>query len=83
MNFVLWIAFGLVAGIITHMMEQNVGRQSLILTITLGVAGALVGGILANIIFGINVISFDINSFLIAVVGSLAVLFVARNVRKI
>lgn len=83
MNIILWIAFGLAAGIITHMLQQNTGRENIIITMLLGIAGALVGGILANIMFGINMINFDINSFMVAAVGSVAVLFVARNVRNI
>jgi uncharacterized membrane protein YeaQ/YmgE (transglycosylase-associated protein family) len=47
----------------------------------LGIVGALLGGFLADMIFGVGVTGFNISSFLVAIAGSLIVLFGARALR--
>jgi len=44
----------------------------------LGIVGAVVGGYLEQRFFGVGVTGFNIMSFVVAVVGSLLVIFIGR-----
>lgn len=82
-NVFAWIVFGLVAGVVANVIDPRPAKGGLVGAIILGIAGALVGGFLANLVFGVGITGFDINSFVIAVIGSLVLLFIGRSMRKI
>lgn len=82
MEFVGWIVFGLMAGVIANMIDPGKTRGGLVGTVILGVLGAIVGGFLANIIFGVGITSFSLISFIIAVIGAIALLFVGRSLER-
>lgn len=82
MNILSWILFGIITGIIAHMLDQDSTQSNIIVAIILGVSGALLGGVLANLMLGNPVSGFNLTSFLVAVVGSLGVLFLGRTFRK-
>ena len=82
MNILSWILFGLVVGIIAHSLDSSAENRGILGSILLGIVGALVGGFLANLIFGITVAGFSITAFLVAVVSSLLLLFLGKAVRK-
>jgi uncharacterized membrane protein YeaQ/YmgE (transglycosylase-associated protein family) len=80
MGIISWIIWGLVIGLIARLLLP--GRQSigLLLTIVLGIVGAVAGGFLATEVFGIaDSDEFDIGSFLIAVVTSMLLLWLATR----
>ena len=80
MGIISWIIWGLVIGLIARLLLP--GRQSigLLLTIVLGVVGAVAGGFLATEVFGIaDSDEFDIGSFLIAVATSMLLLWLASR----
>ncbi len=83
MNIISWMLFGLIVGIVANAIDPAPNEGGVLGAILLGVAGALVGGFLANVIFGISVAGFDITSFIVAVAGSLVVLFGARAFRRV
>ncbi|MBI3486507.1 GlsB/YeaQ/YmgE family stress response membrane protein [Candidatus Daviesbacteria bacterium] len=78
MNIVSWILFGLIAGVIANLIDPSPNRNGIIGTTILGILGALVGGYLGNLLFGVGVTGFNLSSFIIAVVGALALLIVQR-----
>jgi len=78
MNVLAWIVFGLIAGVIANLIDPRPSSGGLLGAIVLGVAGALVGGFLANLVFGLTVTGFNFTSFAIAVLGSLLLLFIGR-----
>lgn len=81
MGIIAWIVFGLVAGIVAKWIMPGKDPGGFILTIIIGIAGALVGGWLSTL-FGLGDISgFDIRSFIIAVLGALLLLFIYHRVR--
>ena len=82
MNLVSWVLFGLIVGIVANAIDPEPARGGLVSAILLGIVGALVGGFLANLIFGISVTGFNLTSFLVAIAGSLILLFVGKAVRK-
>jgi uncharacterized membrane protein YeaQ/YmgE (transglycosylase-associated protein family) len=74
MGFLYWILIGLIAGIIAKMvMGESFGW---IVTILLGIVGAVVGGWLFGLFGGPGVTGFNLVSLAVAAVGAIVVLFV-------
>lgn len=82
MNILLWILFGLLVGIVTNSIDPAPNTGDISVSILLGVMGALLGGLLANIVFGITLTGFNFTTFLIAIAGSLLLLFLGKVKRK-
>ena len=82
MNILSWILFGLVVGIIANALDPNPNRGGVLGAVLLGIAGALLGGFVANLFFGISVTGFNLTSFLVAIAGSLLLLFLGRAFRR-
>lgn len=78
MNILTWVLFGLIAGSIANLLDPEPSRGGVLGSIVLGVLGALVGGFLANVLLGLTISGFNLTSFLIAVGGSLLLLFIGR-----
>jgi uncharacterized membrane protein YeaQ/YmgE (transglycosylase-associated protein family) len=77
MGILAWLLLGLVAGALAKFIMPGQQGGGIILTIVLGVIGAVVGGVLGTYVFGFGDISgFDLRSIAIAVGGALLVLFV-------
>lgn len=82
MNIISWILFGLVVGIVANALDPNPNRGGVLGAVLLGIAGALLGGFVANLLFGISVTGFNLTSFLVAIAGSLLLLFLGRAFRR-
>ena len=79
MGILAWIILGLIAGAIAKAIMPGRDPGGLIVTMLIGIVGAVIGGFLGNMIFGIGGISgVDIRSILIAVVGALLLLWIYR-----
>ena len=75
MNILSWILFGLVAGAIARLLVR--GRQEIgcLATIAVGIAGALIGGLIGEVVLGEEVrFRWDLGPFLLAVAGSVVLL---------
>jgi uncharacterized membrane protein YeaQ/YmgE (transglycosylase-associated protein family) len=76
MSVIAWILLGLVAGALAKMLMPGKDPGGIIVTILLGVAGALLGGFLWNVLSGNDSYGdFDIGGILIAIVGSIILLW--------
>ncbi|HWY79129.1 MAG TPA: GlsB/YeaQ/YmgE family stress response membrane protein [Candidatus Sulfotelmatobacter sp.] len=82
MNILSWILFGLIVGLVANAIDSSPKRNGILGSILLGVVGALVGGFVANLIFGISVAEFNLIAFLVAIAGSLLLLFFGKTMRK-
>ena len=82
MNVLSWIIFGMIVGIVANAIDPSPSRGGILGSILLGIIGALVGGFLANLIFGITVTGFNVTSFLVAIAGSLLLLFAGKAMRR-
>jgi uncharacterized membrane protein YeaQ/YmgE (transglycosylase-associated protein family) len=71
---IAWIIFGFIAGAMAHFIAPS-SSGGIMALIVLGIVGALVGGFLGQIFFGVGVTGFNVTSFVLAVIGSLVVLF--------
>ena len=78
MNFFAWILFGLITGLLANIIDPYPAKGGLLGAMLLGIAGAVLGGFLGNMIFGLGVTGFNFPSFAVAVLGSLLLLFVGR-----
>ena len=77
MGIVAWIVLGAIAGWITNLIMG--GGEGVLLTIILGIVGALVGGYLAGTVLGIaDVTGVNVESIVVAVVGAIIVVVLYR-----
>jgi uncharacterized membrane protein YeaQ/YmgE (transglycosylase-associated protein family) len=80
MGILSWIVFGLVAGGLAKLLMPGKDPGGCLITMALGIGGALIGGFLATQ-FGYadaDVMQFDMRSFGIAVAGALLLLALYR-----
>ena len=82
MGWLIWIVLGLVAGIIAKMIMPGRDPGGFIVTIILGIVGALVGGFISTKLGFGDVTGFNIPSIIIAVLGSMLLLFIYRMVKR-
>jgi uncharacterized membrane protein YeaQ/YmgE (transglycosylase-associated protein family) len=77
MSWLAFIILGLIAGAIARLILPGKQRGGIILTLVLGVLGALLGGWLAGLIFHIGYEGFfNLQSWIIAIVGAIIVLLI-------
>lgn len=82
MGFFSWILFGLIAGAIAKLIMPGRQGGGFILTVLLGVVGALVGGWMGTVMGFGTLSGFDLRSLGIAIVGALVVLFLFGLMRR-
>lgn len=82
MGILAWILFGLIAGAIAKWIMPGKDPGGFIVTILIGIAGALLGGFIASALGFGGVESFDFRSFLIAILGAILLLWIYRQVKK-
>ena len=78
MNLVSWILLGLVAGTLARVLHPGRDPGGCIITILLGIGGALVGGYIGTMLGWGRVTGFDLRSLALAVIGAL-ILLIARR----
>lgn len=80
MGILSWIVLGLVAGALAKLIMPGDDPGGIIVTIVLGIVGALAGGFLATALGYGTVGGFDLRSLVIAVGGTLVLLLGYRVV---
>ena len=79
MGIIAWIVLGAIAGFITNLIMG--GGEGVILTVVLGIVGAVVGGYLAGTVFKVaDVTGINVESIVVAVIGAIIVVAVYRMV---
>jgi len=81
MGILLWVVFGLLAGIIARCIMPGKEHMGIFMTIILGIIGALIGGVVSTALGFGKVDGFNIYSIGIATVGSIIALFVIHKIR--
>jgi uncharacterized membrane protein YeaQ/YmgE (transglycosylase-associated protein family) len=75
MGIISWIVFGLIAGVLAKLLMPGKDPGGMIITILIGIAGAMVGGYI-SLYFGYgDITGFDLRSLGIAIGGALVLLF--------
>ena len=82
MGFVSWIVLGLVTGILAKVIMPGRDPGGLIVTILLGIGGALVGGYIGTRLGFGSVSGFDLRSLAISVGGAVLLLFLYRLLKR-
>ena len=82
MGVFVWLILGMVVGIIAKLIMPGRDPGGFIITIILGIAGALVGGFIASRLGFGSVTGFDLRSILIAVGGAIILLSIYRVIKK-
>ena len=77
MSIIYWIVFGLITGSIANFLSPS-SHGGILWSIMLGIIGAIVGGFLGQRFFGVDVTGFNLTSIVVAVVGALIVLLIAK-----
>ena len=78
MSIIAWIVLGLLAGIIAKSLLGDRAKHGVIVTIVIGIAGALLGGWATSNVFGIDTTGgfFDLSTWIIAILGSVVLLLI-------
>lgn len=79
MGILSWVLFGLIAGILAKWIMPGRDPGGMIVTILIGIAGAMVGGFLSTAIGFGDISGFDLRSMIIAIGGALVLLFAYRK----
>lgn len=78
MGIIAWIVLGLIAGAIAKAIMPGNDPGGLIVTMLIGIVGAFLGGFLGSMITGSGLNGFSLWSILLAIVGSLILLWIYR-----
>jgi uncharacterized membrane protein YeaQ/YmgE (transglycosylase-associated protein family) len=81
MSLLAWIVLGLISGFIASKIVNKSG-EGFFLDIALGVIGAVVGGWVLNSFGKAGVTGLNLYSFLVAIVGAVALLVAYHAVRR-
>ena len=77
MSIIGWIVLGLIAGAIAKAILPGRQGGGWIITIILGIVGALLGGFLGSVLFGVDINEFwSITTWLLAIGGAILVLLI-------
>lgn len=83
MGFLGWIVLGLVAGAIAKAILPGKQSGGWLMTLGLGIVGALVGGFIGSTVFNIGLGTFwNLWTWLLAIGGSVLVLFIWGFITK-
>jgi uncharacterized membrane protein YeaQ/YmgE (transglycosylase-associated protein family) len=78
MGILAWVVLGLIAGAIAKAIMPGDDPGGFIVTTLIGVVGAFLGGFLGNMLTGTGLNGFSLWSILLAIVGSLLLLWIYR-----
>jgi uncharacterized membrane protein YeaQ/YmgE (transglycosylase-associated protein family) len=78
MGLLSWVVFGLIAGLIAKAIMPGRDPGGCIITVVIGVVGALLGGFIATALGFGGISGFDWRSLLIAIIGAMVLLFLWR-----
>ncbi len=82
MGIIAWIVLGGLAGALAKFILPGNDPGGIIVTIILGIVGALLGGFIAGAVFGVDVNEefFDLATWVSAIVGAIVLLLIYRAV---
>ena len=78
MGIISWIVVGLIAGVLGKLIMPGRDPGGFIVTILIGMAGAIVGGFVVGLLGGTGATGFNIWSILVATLGAIVLLALYR-----
>ena len=83
MGILAWIVVGLIAGVLAKIAMPGPDPGGVILTIVIGIVGAVIGGfVMENFLGGPGVSGVNLASILVATLGSVILLVVYRAITR-
>ncbi len=80
MGIIIWIVFGALVGWVASLVMGSGG--GLVWDIVVGIVGAVIGGFVMSLIGKSGVESFNLYSFIVAVMGACILIAIMRAVRR-
>jgi uncharacterized membrane protein YeaQ/YmgE (transglycosylase-associated protein family) len=80
MGIIAWIVFGFIVGLIARAIVPGKQGMGLIMTTLLGVAGSLIGGLVASALGAGSITDFRTSGFIGSLIGAVVLLFIAGMV---
>ena len=80
MGIISWIVVGLIAGILAKLLVPGDDPGGIIVTILIGMLGAVVGGLAVSLLGGTGVTGFNVWSIVVATLGTIILLVLFRLV---
>lgn len=81
MGIIAWIVFGFVIGLIARAVLPGKQGMGLVMTTLLGIAGSLIGGLVASALFGAgSATRFEPSGFIGSLIGAVILLVIAGMV---
>ncbi len=77
MGILAWIIIGLIAGWLAGLVMKGSG-YGVLGDIIIGIIGALIGGFLASVLFGVGISGFNLPSLIIAFLGAVILVAIVR-----
>lgn len=81
MGYILWIIFGALVGWIASLIMKTDAQQGIVLNVVIGIIGAVVGGWLMSFFNKGAVSGFNFYSFLVALLGAIVLIMIAKVLR--
>jgi uncharacterized membrane protein YeaQ/YmgE (transglycosylase-associated protein family) len=80
MGILGWIVLGLLAGAIAKAILPGDDPGGIIVTMIIGIVGAILGGFLAQVLFNVDTVDrfFDVSTWLTAIIGAIILLVIYR-----
>lgn len=82
MGIISWIILGLIVGALAKWIMPGEDPGGIIITIVIGIVGALIGGFLSSLVGLSTVTGLNLWSIIIALVGALILLWLYRMVKS-
>jgi len=83
MGIISWIILGLIVGALAKWIMPGEDPGGFIITILIGVAGAIIGGFLRSLVGLGTVTGLDLGSIIIALIGALILLGIYRKIKAL
>lgn len=83
MNIILWIIFGALSGWIASRIMNTNKQQGFGLDLVVGIVGAFLGGMIFSLFGSAGVTGFNLYSLFVAIIGSVALLWIVKRVRRV
>lgn len=82
MGIILWIIFGGLVGWVGSLIMGTDAEQGWVLNVVVGIIGATIGGWIMSFIGGSGVGSFNLYSFLVALLGAVVLIAIVKAIRS-
>jgi uncharacterized membrane protein YeaQ/YmgE (transglycosylase-associated protein family) len=79
MEIIVWIVLGAIAGWIASLIAGTDAQQGAVGNVVVGIVGALLGGFVMNLFGQGGVSGFNLYSLMVAIIGSILVLYIYRS----